>query len=104
MKVKITGYSIKTCGSNISSNHLKSWVIEGKNEGEEWKGFDQQDNNDLNGSSYQYYYSIPEKTEPYQYIRIKCVGLTHYGYSHNRKQYQLTLSNVEIFGELEINE
>ena len=40
--------------------------MEGKNEGEEWKEIDRQENNyDLNGPSYQHYYSIPEITKPF---------------------------------------
>ena len=96
MKVRMNGYSLKT-GNDRDYTHLKNWVIEGKNEGEEWKEIDRQINNeDLNGFSYQHYYSIPEMTEPYQYIRIKCIGV-----AHNCASYYLLLTNLEIFGEID---
>ena len=93
MKVEMNGYSIKTCNSG-SSCHLKSWIIEGRNEGGKWKEIDHQDNNDLNGFSYQHYYSIQEKIEPYQYIRIQRNGLNH----GNDKE--LLLNNFEIYGKI----
>ena len=83
--------------------HLKNWVIECKNEGEEWKEIDRQDNYDLKGPLNEHYYSIKEMTKPYQYIRIKIIGRDHY-YSHNKDykidNYFLTLNQFEIFGEI----
>ena len=56
----MNGYSLQ---SSNNSNYLKNWVIEGKNEGEEWKEIDRQyNNNDLKGNYNQYYYSLQEKT------------------------------------------
>ena len=58
MKFKINGYSLMTCSGPSVIWHLKNWVIEGKNEGEEWKEIDRQDNFDLNGPNYEHYYSL----------------------------------------------
>jgi len=69
---------------------MKNWVIEGRKEGKEWKEIDRHDNYDLNGYYYQHYYSISEKTEPFQLIRIKCIGKDHRSF----------LNNLEIFGEI----
>ena len=98
-KVKMDGYSIKTANQNTNWAHLKNWVIEGRNEGEEWKEIDRQDNFDLNGYSYQHYYSL-QMTEPYQYVRIRCIGRDHWGYQRDKDEFALALSNVEIYGEI----
>jgi hypothetical protein len=95
MKVKMSGYSLKTFSGRKGSYHLKNWVIEGRNDEEEWEEIDRQDNDDLNGSFKQKYYSLQEKTKPYQYFRIKTLGKDHYGLTH-----YLSLLNVEIYGEL----
>ena len=103
-KVKMNGYSLKTYrGWSTNSYHLKNWVIEGRNEGGEWKEIDRQDNNDLNGPSYQHYYSIG-MTEPYQYFRIKCIGEDHYGYTNNCEFYTLAITNFEIYGAIKEND
>ena len=94
----MNGYSIKTFNFSAYSFHLKKWVIEGKNKGEEWEEIDQQDNNDLNGRNYQHYYSIPKMTKPYQFIRIKCLGKNHGGKDND---YELLLTNFEIYGAIQ---
>ena len=97
-KIKVNGYSLKSVDINNKSlnnigYHLKNWTIEGRNEGEEWKEIDHQDNYDLDGYNYQHYYSIPDMTEPYQYIRIK------FGKSHKDK-YDISLANFEVYGAI----
>ena len=89
------------CSRN-SGCHLENWVIDGKNEGEEWKEIDRQDINDLNGPCFEHYYFIKEMTKPYQYIRIKIVGKYHYNYNYLQRgpSYNLTLNQFEIFGEI----
>jgi len=101
MKVKMNGYSIKTYNASANWIHLMNWIIEGKNDGEEWKEIDRRENNyDLNGPSYQHYYSIPEITKPFQYFRIKCIGRDHYNNSHSSCYYYLQFTNIEIYGEI----
>ena len=98
MKVQINGYFIKTFEASSGCAHLKNWVIEGRNEGEDWKEIDRRENNfDLNGPSNKHYYSIPQMTKPYQYIRIKCIGKTHYN------TYHLLLTNFEVYGIIHEN-
>ena len=47
--VKLNGYSIQSNGNGQNSNHLKSWTIEGSNDGNNWKEIDRRFNtNDLN--------------------------------------------------------
>ena len=96
MKVKMTGYSIMSIDFEVNNVHLKNWVIEGKNEGEEWKEINRHINdNFLNGPKYQHYYSIKEeKTEPYQYIRIRNIGEDHLHDNY------LSFVHFEIYGEL----
>ena len=95
-RVKMMGYSIKTFSHSIGSRHLKNWVIEGKNRGHDWEEIDRQINNyDLNGPSYQCYFSLPEITKPYQSFRIKMIGKTH-----DEDCSYLVLANFEIFGNI----
>jgi len=91
-RVRLTGYSLKIYHYSIG-DYLKNWVVEGRNEGEDWKEVDRQDNNDLNHSSSQHYYPI-QISEPYQFIRIKIIGKNH------NNNYILNLCGFEIFGEL----
>ena len=40
-------------------------------------------------------------TEPYQFIRIKCIGINHHG---AKEDIELVLTNFEIYGEIDENE
>ena len=91
----MSGYSLKTFREGVNGNHLKNWVIEGKNEGEEWKEIDREDNFDLNGPSYEHYYPLSKTTEAYLYIRIKSIGRTH-----SKVYYYIGLDKVEIYGRI----
>jgi len=94
MKVKVTGYTLKTANYDNYS-HLKNWVIEGSLDKENWIEIDRQENNNvLNGANFQHYFSIPRITSPFQYIRIKSIGKTQ-----NNLHY-LSFTNIELFGEL----
>ena len=42
-------------------------------------------------------------SEPYQYFRIKCIGKNHYGYSKNQENYEFSMVNFEIYGEINEN-
>ena len=89
----MNGYSLQ---SSSDGWYLKNWVIEGKNEGEKWKEIDRQDNNDLNGNFNQHYYLLQEKTQPYQYIRLRCIGQNH----HYGTYYYTVINKIEIYGEI----
>ena len=100
-RVKMKGYSIKThSGPSDVGCHTKTWVVEGKNEGEEWEEIDRRDNYDLNGPLQEHYYLNQEMTKPYQYFRIKSIGKDHYAFSRNYGCYHLTLNQFEIYGEI----
>ena len=96
MKVQMNGYSLQTYKyGGPGWNHLKTWAIEGRNEESDWTIIDKRpDNNDLNGRYYRHYYSIPEITKPYQYIRIRSLGLGH------MNRHYLPLSHLEIYGSI----
>ena len=80
IKLKLTGYSLKTSNGPISqAHHIKNWILEGSQDGIEWNEIDRQENNnDLNGPNYQHYFPISDSDEEYQYIRIKSIGQSHY--------------------------
>ena len=95
MKVQMNGYSLQTLNYSSNWDHIKTWAIEGRNEDSDWTIIDKRpDNNDLNGYNFQHYYSIPEITKPYQYIRIRSLGPDHGGCHY------LPLSHLEIYGTI----
>ena len=95
-KVKINGYSLKTChGGANGCYHLKNWVIEGSKDRSKWEEIDKQvNNNDLNGSHFQKYYSISKTIDEFQFIRIRSIGVNHNG-SHF-----LHITNLEFYGAI----
>ena len=87
MKVKISGYSIKQ-----KYSQKKKWIIEGKNEGEEWKQIDILKDKSYNPPKISYH-PIDHNTQSYQYIRLrpkKKNGSCHF-----------EITNFEIFGEIQ---
>ncbi|OHT04313.1 hypothetical protein TRFO_28198 [Tritrichomonas foetus] len=93
-QICITHYTIKTypCGRGYS--HLKSWVIEGSTNGQNWSEIDRRDdNNELNGKSKVATFMCASLYDS-QFIRLRQTGPNHYG------DHYLILTNIEFFGDL----
>ncbi|OHT13811.1 hypothetical protein TRFO_15925 [Tritrichomonas foetus] len=90
--VSLTHYSLKTFIGGPHSGHLKSWSLEGSNDGKIWKVMDQRDNTeDLNNRNNYYTYKCDDHGI-YRYVRLKQTGKNHRGNDF------LFLSNIEFFG------
>ena len=96
-KIIPTNYSIKTDSRNQDElYHLKSWVIEGSNDSNNWEIIDEQNNcSYLNGrfNVHTFYINNKERKE-FRYIRLKQTGKNWHGDDH------LIFNSFEIFGDL----
>ena len=92
--VYLKSYSLKSDG--YGNEHLCSWVIEGSNDGSEWKVIDSRDTKDLDGHYFVKTFKCnQENKEFYRYLRLRQTGKNSAG---NDK---LELSQIEFFGLLE---
>ena len=96
--IKLNGYSIQTNDQEIIDEHLKSWIIEGSNDEEsnkKWEEIDRRiNNNDLNGFCKFKHFQISKKSKSFRYIRLRMIDKNHHG------SYYLGLSKFELFGDL----
>ena len=91
--INISGYSIISKDGKTDDHHLKSWNIEGSNDGETWDLIDQRrDVVDLNGPLHKRTFSV-EKRNDYKILRLRITGVAHSGY------WVLALSAIEFFGK-----
>jgi hypothetical protein len=95
MKVKLTHYSIQA-RHNYNGYHLRSWTLEGSNDGLSWVKLDHRENDTtLNSQGAIATFSISEgHEEAFCQIRLRQTGKESGGYDH------LTLSAMEFFGVL----
>lgn len=93
-KLKLTHYTLKTYNQDQQWRHLKSWVVEGGNNGA-WKELHRvKRGNHLNGAFKVASFAV-DKASYYQCIRFRMIGPNHYG------DYHLFLMGVELFGILD---
>ncbi|OHS93277.1 hypothetical protein TRFO_11888 [Tritrichomonas foetus] len=93
-EVAINGYSIKTYDYGAGRQHLRTWRLEGSNDGKEWFSIDEQrDNDQLNGSNFFATWEC-ETSQPFRFVRIRQTGENHCG------MHYFSLSGVEFFGSL----
>ncbi|KAK8871770.1 hypothetical protein M9Y10_007511 [Tritrichomonas musculus] len=92
-----SGYIIRSYYTD-NSHHLKTWKLEGSNDGQSWVTLDSQENNDsLNGGSRVHMFPINEhKDEPFKYLRIQQTGPNWYG----EKYHYLLLNSIEFYGKV----
>ena len=91
----MTGYSLKTFYAQ-NQLHLTDWVIEGRNEGEDWEKLDERSTYDLMGPNRHHFYSLSKISKPFQYFRLRSMM----GYQKSLAHYSLILNNIEIYGEI----
>jgi hypothetical protein len=94
-RIRPTHYAIRSRSEGWrNSQNLRSWVLEGRNDGEDWALIDEQtDNPDLKSSNARRLYPVTAVND-YRYLRISQTGRNHAGTE------QLSFSGFEIFGEL----
>ena len=94
-RVKLSGYSLKSMPLDPSYAHPIQWVIEGSNDGSEWREIDRRNTQDLNGKSIVKTYSCGGGgSESFRYLRLRQTGKNACGCD---QQY---LSSIEFFGTL----
>ena len=91
-KVCLTSYSLKS-----GTWHLLRWVIEGSNNGSEWKVIDSRDTKDLDGHYFVKTFKCNQgNNEFYRYLR-----LFQSARSNSNGDSELQLSGIEFFGVLD---
>jgi hypothetical protein len=95
MYVHITGYSIRSSNCEYARYcYPKSWVVEGSDDGIEWKEFDRHENNSqLKGRSSLASFEVVKSSE------VRMVRLRQTGKNYNDND-TLEISALELFGSL----
>jgi hypothetical protein len=94
MSMAATHYTIRTTGAGERGPHLKSWVIEGSVDGQQWTELDRKENNgQLKARNAYVSFAMSTPTEV-RMIRLRQTGRNHVGNNY------LTLSAFEIFGTI----
>ena len=93
-KIKVIAYTLKTIPVQ-DGGHLKSWVLEGKNDNKDWIILDEQKKStSLKGPNKFSTFIIKKPSEPVRYIRLR---QTDKNYSDNDS---MSLQALELFGEV----
>jgi hypothetical protein len=95
-QIEPTHYSIRTHGGEAGGSHLQNWVIEGRNEEEEWIQLDERRNDsELNGPSRIATFEIANRFRiRIRILRLRQIDLNHAG------GHLLAFGAFELFGDL----
>lgn len=96
MKMKVTSYTLQSYyNGKPNFANPKNWILEGSDDGREWVEMDRhEDCPDLNNKNAIQNYKIKGDFKEFKYIRVKQIG------KNWANKDQLTLSKVELFGDL----
>ena len=100
-RIQLSNYSIKSYNRSQNYEHLRSWVVEVSNDGEEFKEIDSHsDDPTLNNSNSVGTFNISKGSNKfYRYIRIRQTNYSWYGYPNNNN-HQYYIQFIEFFGKL----
>lgn len=92
----MTDYIIKSYPNGASTNHPKSWVIEGSNDDKQWEVVDEEkDCPYLNGHMFVHSFKLNQKiSKPFRYIRMRITDQNWAGYN------VLRFNSIEFYGKL----
>ena len=94
-RIGLTGYTLKSRPAGPNYGHPVQWVVEGSNDGSNWREVDRRNTQDLNGKSIVKTYSCGSgKDESFRFIRLRQTGKNAGGNDF------LMLSGIEFFGTL----
>ncbi|KAK8870281.1 hypothetical protein M9Y10_008159 [Tritrichomonas musculus] len=94
-KIDISRYSVRTGPKPKNIDHLKSWKLEGSNDGKNFVLLDKQENSSQLNGKQNVFVSEPIKCqEPYRYIQLTMIGKNWSGHR------QLFLQKIEFFGKI----
>jgi hypothetical protein len=92
-RIKPTHYSIRS-RTDGGGHHLRSWVVEGSNNEENWVNLDVQENNcDLTGSGAVHTFAVGNP-DIFSIIRIRQTG------ANSDNSHYLIVKSIELFGTL----
>lgn len=96
MKMKVTSYTLQSYyNGKPNFANPKNWILEGSDNGRDWIEMDRHEEcPDLNNKNVIKNYKIKGDFKEFKYIRVKQIG------KNWANMDQLTLSKVELFGEL----
>ena len=96
-RIRVTSYSVR---SSESGNQMKSWVLEGSNDGNFWTKLDRRDDYaGLTASCVTRNFEISNPPdESYRYIRLRQIGQN----CHRGTWYYFELTALELFGTIEV--
>jgi hypothetical protein len=98
MRVAVTHYFLRSNGEGVGGSHLRSWVVEGSDDGSGWRELDRRENVDfLNGANRSYGFAIPSVVES-RFIRLRSIGPNWAG-----NQY-LYVRAFELFGGVRLRD
>ena len=93
-KVLLDHYTLKTYNSNANLCHLKNWILEVSNDGENYTEIDRHENCELlNGNLKTATFKVSCST-PQRFVRLKQIGPNRYGDNY------LTINEIEFSGFL----
>jgi hypothetical protein len=94
VQIEVTHYAIRTHDGEAGGGHLRSWVVEGRNEEETWMRLDERrEDSQLNGRARIAIFQIANP------CRVRIVRLQQTGVNH-RGDHMLAFNSFEIFGDL----
>ena len=82
--IKLNEYSLQSNSNGTDNHHLKSWIIEGSNDDQpnkDWEEIERRiNNNDLNGSYNVKYFEISKNSKSFRYIdiRLRMIDKNHF--------------------------
>ena len=97
-QVQLTNYSIKSNHWGVNDDHLKNWVLEVSNDGNDWKPVDEHSNDSsLNGPYKIATFKTKEIQSFYQFVRLRQTGRNWHG---QPGQYHSAFYLFEFYGKL----
>lgn len=98
--IQPTNYTIRSCRDS-DCPHLRNWVIEVSNNGDEWIEIDsRRDDSNLNGDLIDHEFRIQKQTDQfYRFIRIRQTGNS---WSKTNNKRWLIIRNFELYGKLKL--
>ncbi|KAK8843739.1 hypothetical protein M9Y10_024807 [Tritrichomonas musculus] len=95
-QIEASHYEIKTVNHPKDGYHLRSWIIRGSNDNNEWEEIDKQEDCDfLNGDSYSHIFEIKkEKRKKYRHFCLSMTGPNWF------QRNILALRSFELYGEI----
>ena len=93
-KVHLTNYTLRTHKYGSGTCHLKSWILEGSNNGKDWEEIDKISYPVLNVQNRYQTLNSTRNKDKFQYIRLRQIGMNFRGDNI------FALASVEFFGTI----